>query len=100
MNEMMTIFAMAITVEALVEYGKSIAAAAAGRVWKQALTQMAAVTVGVLLCLSIGADLYALLGLEFARPWLGKLLTGILISRGANYVSDMATRLSGKKEVR
>jgi len=98
MNEMMTILAMAVTVEALVEYGKSIAAAAAGDGWKRAVIQLVAVAAGMALCLAADADLYGVLGLGFAWPWLGQLLTGVLISRGANYVSDMAQRLTGKKE--
>ena len=88
---------LAVTVEALVEYAKSIARAASGS-WKQAALQLAAVAAGVMLCVAAQADLYGWLGLGFAYPWMGQVLTGILISRGANYVSDFVGRLSRGKE--
>ena len=61
---------------------------------------MAAVAAGVTLCLTAGADLYGVLGLGFTCPWLGKALTGVLISRGANYVSDLVGRMTHYKEVK
>lgn len=98
MNSMMMIFALAVTVEALVEYGKSIGRAFTGGGWKKAVPQLAAVAAGVALCLTADADLYATAGLAFAYPWLGRMLTGIFISRGANYVSDFVQKLLQKGE--
>ena len=94
----MIIMMLAVTVEALVEYGKSIALAAKGS-WKAAVMQLAAVAAGVLLCLAADADVFAVLELDFAVPWLGKVLTGILISRGANYLSDLLGKLTHKEMV-
>lgn len=96
--EVTTVLVLAVTVEALVEYGKSIGRAFLGADWKRAVPQLAAVAAGVVVCLAAGTDLYAVLGLVFAWPWLGQLLTGILISRGANYVSDFIQRLTVIKE--
>lgn len=98
MNEMMTVLALAVTVEALVEYGKSIGRAFMGDGWKKAIPQLAAVALGVALCLTAEADVYVTVGLPFAYPWLGRMLTGILISRGANYVSDFVQKLLRKGE--
>ena len=98
MNEMMIVFALAVTVEALVEYGKSVGRAFLGVGWKTAVPQLAAMAFGVVLCLTAEADLYATAGLVFAYPWLGRVLTGILISRGANYVSDFVQKLLKKGE--
>ena len=47
----------------------------------------------MLLCFAVGADFYTALGVEFAFPWVGTLLTGIFASRGANFVSDLIGRL-------
>ncbi len=96
--ELTIILMLAVTVEALVEYVKSLGRAALGS-WKRATLQLAAVAAGITLCLAARADLYAVLGLGFAYPWMGQALTGILISRGANYVSDFVGRMSGYKEV-
>lgn len=96
--EIPLILILAVTVEALVEYGKSIGAAALGD-WRQGVLKLAAVAAGVTLCLAAGADLYGVLGLGFACPWLGQALTGVLISRGANYVSDLMGRMTHNKGV-
>lgn len=97
--EITLIIMLAITVEALVEYGKSIGKAFVAGKWKTAVTQLAAIAVAVLLCVATGADLFAVIGPVFAWPWLGVVLTGIIISRGANYVSDFVGRMTRNKEV-
>ena len=99
MSEIMTILALAVTVEALVEYGKSVGGILTAADRKQALTRLAAAVAGVILCLAAGADLYAAAGLAFGWPWLGAALTGVLISRGANYVSDFMRKLQGSGAV-
>ncbi len=99
MKGILLILTMAIVVEALVEYGKSIGRAfmEEGGV-KTAVTQLCAIGLGVVLCFACGGDLFAAVGVDFAWPWLGVVLTGVLISRGANYVSDFIGKLQ-KKEV-
>lgn len=84
---------MAVTVEALIEYVKQIAKALSSGEAKTAATQVASILLGVLLCLAVGADVYGALGVAFAVPWVGTVLTGIFASRGSNYVSDLAKRL-------
>ncbi len=97
MQGIILVTTMAIVVEALIEYGKSIARAFATGQWKAAITYVAAVLLGVALCLATGADLFAVAEITFALPLIGKVLTGVLISRGANYVSDFVKRLSTDK---
>ena len=72
---------MAITVEGLVELGKSIGKAALDGDRKTAATQLAALIISCALCMAAGADVYDALGVSFAVPWLGMILTGILASR-------------------
>ncbi len=83
---------IAVTVEALVEYGKTIITA-----WhngkKAVLLQGAAVAVSVCLCLLSGADVYGALGIHFAWMPAGCILTGVFAARGANYISDLVGRL-------
>ena len=47
----------------------------------------------VVLSMAAGADVYDALGVSFAVPWLGMILTGILASRGSNYIADFVKRL-------
>lgn len=84
---------MAVTVEALIEYVKQIAKALGSGEVKVAATQVVSILLGVLLCLAVGADVYGALGVAFAVPWVGTVLTGIFASRGSNYLSDLAKRL-------
>lgn len=98
MQGIVLIITMAIVVEALIEYAKSIGKAFSSGEWKTAVTQLVAIVVSVLLCVATGADLFVVVGIVFVWPWLGILLTGIIISRGANYVSDFVKRLQGAQK--
>lgn len=93
MEGIMLIVALAIVTEALVEYGKSIGKAVAGNDIKAAVTQLAAIVASVLLCFAAGADLFEVVGINFAWPWVGVVLTGVLGSRGANYLSDFIAKI-------
>lgn len=98
MQGIVLIIAVAIIVEALIEYGKTVAAAAEAGQWKTAVTQLVAGVLGMLLCFALGVDLFAVLGIRFLYGWVGVALTGIIVSRGSNYVSDFINRLTGEKE--
>ena len=89
MDKIALVLMLAVTAEALVEYGKSLAAAFGGGDYKAAVLQLCAAVVGVLLCVLSGADMYAALGVPFSLPAVGMVLTGIFASRGANFVGDI-----------
>jgi len=93
MEGFILIISLAIITEALIEYGKSIGKAFAGGGWKTAVTQLAAIVVSVCLCVAARGDLFQVVGIHFSWPWLGVVLTGIIASRGANFVSDFYKRL-------
>lgn len=93
MDMILLALAMAVTVEGLIEYIKTLGKAVLEKAWKTAVTQGCALALGVALCFAVGADLYAALGVTFALPWVGPLLTGIFASRGSNYVSDIVSKL-------
>lgn len=86
---------MAVTVEGLVELGKSIGRAALQGDVKTAVTQICAAVISCILCTAVGADVYAALGVAFGIPWLGCILTGLFASRGSNYISDLIKKLQG-----
>ena len=98
MKGIILIIVMAIVVEAFIEYVKTIGKAVKEGGWKTAVTQATAIALGVLLCFMTGGDLFVVVGITFVWPWLGVILTGIIISRGANYVSDFIKRLQGVKK--
>lgn len=94
MKGIMLIIALAVITEALIEYGKSIGRAFVERDIKTAVTQLVAIVVSVLLCFAADANLFQVVGIDFAWPWVGIVLTGILGSRGANYLSDFVSKLN------
>ena len=93
---------VAILVEGIIEYAKSIAKGIVDGQVKTAVTQIVSIVVGVVLCLLCGVDVFASLGIIFAYPYVGMILTGVFASRGSNYVSDLVKRiqniLSGQQD--
>lgn len=93
MDTIVLVLMMAVTVEGLIEYGKTVGKAMLDKQYKTAITQGTALILSVLLCFAVGADFYAVLNVQFTLPWVGCLLTGIFASRGANFVSDLFKKL-------
>ena len=89
------IIAVAILIEGLVEYGKNIADMFYGGDKKTAVTQIVTIVVGVALAFAFNADMFIPLGLT-VNHYIGMVLTGIVMSRGSNYVSDLITKISQK----
>ena len=58
---------------------------------------VAAVVVSIMICFAYGLDIPALVGLNSGIPFLGNVLTGILISRGSNYIYDLIKTIKTKK---
>jgi hypothetical protein len=83
MEVIATIMVIAVTIEGMVEYFSTVLQK--GQIaWKQ----VAAIAAGILLALLAQVDLYAVVGVVFTVPYVGVVLTGIVLSRGANYASD------------
>ena len=51
--------------------------------------------IGMLLCVLTGIDIFPIVGLTISVPIIGSVLTGIIVSRGANFVNDLFTKLKG-----
>ncbi len=96
--QMVLVAVLAVTVEALVEYGKSIVCLLVNGGWTTALIQLAATVVAVVLCVVAGADMFALLGMPIGVIG-GRLLTGIFVARGSNYVADFVKKVTATKTV-
>ena len=91
------IIAVAILIEGLVEYGKTIANMFYDGDKKTAITQMVTIIVGIGLAFAFNANMFVPLGLV-VNEYIGMVLTGIVMSRGSNYVSDLITKI-GQKSV-
>ena len=91
------VFTFAFICESLTEYLFSDLFAALGIDGRY--LRYTASLVGVILCLAYGLDIVGdALGIAPRVPYLGEVLTGLMLGRGANYVHDFYTRYMVKKE--
>ena len=74
----------AIIIEGIVSYVKTFFVE--GKVQWQTIV---AIVLGVAVSIAYQVDLLATVGLNSAVPYIGSVLTGILISRGSNYIFDL-----------
>lgn len=92
MEMFFAIILMAVVVEGIVTYVKE---------WfvnkTVAWQQIFAIVLGVLVTVGYNADLFALFGLTASIPYLGCVLTGVLIARGSNYIFDLIKKVQGYK---
>lgn len=56
---------------------------------KLSIDRLGALFVGLVLAVGLQIDIFSALGVPFKLPWLGVILTGILLSRGANFIHDL-----------
>ena len=64
--------------------------------WPALALRYVSVLIGVALCIVYQVDLLAYFGLASPWPWVGWLITGILIGRGSNFIHDFAGRWLAK----
>lgn len=89
------IIAVAVLIEGLVEYGKTIIDMATDGEKRKVLIQVITIVIGILLAFAFDADMFIPLGLA-VNHYIGMVLTGIVMSRGSNYVSDLISNLGHK----
>lgn len=83
---------LAIVIEAVITYAKTLF------VEKKFQWQIAiAMVLGIGCALAFGVDLFAIAGIPSAVPYAGQVLTGVLLSRGSNYVFDLIGQLTSAK---
>lgn len=62
------------------------------------IDRVGALIVGLLLAFGSSLDIMAVVGVPIVVPYLGTVLTGIVISRGANFVHDIVSSISNLKQ--
>ena len=94
MTAFFAIFVMAMTITAVVDYTKMIV-----KDKKIAWENLLAIVLGILTAWAYQLNLFDVLGIKAAVPFISYLLTGILISRGSNWLYDfIAPALKYKTE--
>jgi len=90
--ELFKLLVIAATLEAVWETAKLFWEAG-----KLNADRIGAALLGVLLCVAAGVDFFALVGVPLAWPLAGMALSGLLVSRGANFVHDLLGAAEGLK---
>ncbi|MDB1935283.1 hypothetical protein PMY12_18480 [Clostridium tertium] len=60
---------------------------------KVSIDRIGALVVALLLAIGTRLDLLSLLDIKTSIPYLGVVLTGILISRGSNFIHDLLVKI-------
>lgn len=87
------VFAVAILTEALVEYGKTVIGTWETGEIKTFVTQLATIILGIFMSFAFHINVFADSGFTVA-PVIGTVITGIIISRGSNYASDILNKIT------
>jgi len=69
-------------------------------VWQEKklnVNMLGSLILSIVICLLAKVDIFTIVGIELAVPLIGSILTGIVVSRGANFVNDLFTKLQGGK---
>lgn len=63
---------------------------------KFSISMLGALLLGILVCILAKLDIFEMVGIEISVKVMAYILTGIIISRGANFVNDLFKRLRGE----
>ncbi len=61
--------------------------------WKQIVS----IAIGIFVAIAFQVDLPETFGLHSVIPFVGQVITGIIFSRGSNYVADLIKKLNAYK---
>lgn len=83
---------IAILVEAIWENLKMI--------WEKgriSVNRCGSLLLAILICLLGNIDIFPVVGITLQVPFIGAGLTGIIVSRGANFVNDLFSKINNKE---
>lgn len=67
---------------------------------KFSIDKIGSLVISILICILAKIDIFSIVNLSIMVPVIGSILTGIIVSRGANFVHDLFNKISGDKEVK
>ena len=91
--EFAQLITVAVLVEAIWENIKMI--------WqngKLSIDRIGSLAIGILVCILVNIDIFSIVQIPVNIPIIGCVLTGIIISRGANFLHDLINKLTKKGE--
>ena len=61
------------------------------------IDKIGALVISIIVCLLVNANVFSLVGLTICIQYIANIFTGIIVSRGANVVHDLFSKLSNIK---
>jgi len=65
---------------------------------KFSVNKIGSLVLAMLICVLTSIDIFPIIGIPIIVPYVGSILTGIIISRGANFVNDLFSKLTNNKK--
>lgn len=90
---LITIIPFSILVESLIQYFKTVGKAFSDKNYKAFTTQLFSIILGIALAFAFNGNIFPYLNMP-VNPTIGLIISGIIISRGSNYVSDLIKKLT------
>lgn len=90
--DFMQLIIVAILVEAIWENIKMVY-----QEGKLSMSMIGSLVISIIICVVANVDIFPVVGVSMSIPFIGSILTGIVVSRGANFVNDLFSKL---KEVK
>lgn len=90
--DFMQLIIVAILVEAIWENIKMVYQGG-----KLLISRIGSLVISIIICVIANVDIFPVVGVSMSIPFIGSILTGIVVSRGANFVNDLFSKL---KEVK
>jgi hypothetical protein len=82
---------VAILIEAIWENLKMI-----WRKGKFNVNMLGSLILGIIICILAKINIFSIVGIELSIEVVGFIFTGIIVSRGANFVNDLFSKLKGE----
>ena len=89
-----TVIFIAIIVETLTELFKLWFPKLKEREW---VLRLCTIVIGIILCISCGADVFQEAGISEKVPLIGNIITGILVAGGSNIIYDIISKVRKSK---
>lgn len=64
---------------------------------KVSIDRVGSLVVSILICIGTDIDILKILNIQENIPYLGIIMTAILISRGSNFMHDLLFKIEGEK---
>lgn len=90
--DFMQLVIVAILVEAIWENIKMVY-----QEGKLSISRIGSLVISIIICVIANVDIFPVVGVSMSIPFIGSILTGIVVSRGANFVNDLFSNLKGVK---